>query len=131
MCSPHKTVQELFNDLCRHLSASGAIISTSEQFASLSSNVERVRFVNDLFEKFKLWPQVSAGCAKNCELSGQYRLEGNTLFKLKRDGEALKMYTKSIAFAAEKSETLGLAFANRSAVLFERKLYRECLEVRY
>lgn len=130
MCSSHNDINELFNTLCRSLSESGLVVSASEQFASLNSNRERVKFTYDLLGKFGLWPRGSVERSKSDELSREYREKGNQAFKTKKDGEALEMYTKSIALAEGGSEALGLAFANRSAVLFERKLFTECLEVR-
>lgn len=124
------SIHELFNKLCSDLSVSGEVSISSERFAGLMTNLERVKFAAEYLEKFGLWPRVSAGCLRSDELSVRYREDGNRAFKGKRDGEALEMYTKSIAFAKSGSEAMGLAFANRSAVLFERKLYRECLEVR-
>lgn len=128
MCS--SSPEAVLKTLIRHLSESSAIQSTSKRFACLDSNVERVQFVSGLLERFELWPQVRAGCLKSDEHSAEFREMGNRAFKGKKDGEALDMYTQSVAFAVEGSEALGLAFANRSAVLFERKLYRECLQVR-
>lgn len=126
MCSS-TSPQQVLNALGRHLSENGEVVSTSERFASC---VERVEFVSGLLERFELWPRVSVSCGKSDVVSGEYREMGNRAFKRKEDGEALEMYTRSVAFAEGGSEALGLAFANRSAVLFERKLYRECLEVR-
>ncbi|KAJ8936173.1 hypothetical protein NQ318_019054, partial [Aromia moschata] len=47
---------------------------------------------------------------------------------LKDNLKALEMYTRSIATAELDSEYLSIAYANRSAVLFENKYYKECLE---
>lgn len=124
------SIQELCHSLCCHLTKNGEVLSTSKDFASLTTNIERVSYVTRLFERFELWPRVNANCLKSDEKSAKFREYGNRAFKAKKDGEALKMYTKSIAFAVAGTEALGLAFANRSAVLFERKLYKECLEVR-
>lgn len=120
----------MLNALLRHLSVNGEVVSTSERFASYESSVERVEFVSGLLERFELWPRVSVSCGKIDMVSGEYRELGNRAFKRKQDGEALEMYTRSVAFAKEGSEALGLAFANRSAVLFANKLYKECLQVR-
>lgn len=130
MCSPHRTAEELLNALYHHLAASGETASTGERFASFDSDLERVQYVSQVLVRFELLPRVTANCLKSDELSGEFRERGNRAFKAKRDREALELYTKSVAFAVEGSEVLGLAFANRSAVLFEKKLYNECLQVR-
>jgi len=41
--------------------------------------------------------------------------------------QALELYNKSICYAEPNSEHLSIGYANRSAVLFEWKRYRECL----
>lgn len=122
--------QELLNTLLHHLTVKGEVAGTSERFARFDSNLERVQFVSSLFERFELWPKGGVDCLKSDERSGEFREMGNRAFKSKKDGQALEMYTKSVAYARKGSEALGLAFANRSAVLFERKLYKECLQVR-
>lgn len=51
------------------------------------------------------------------------------MFKNRLATEAHEFYTKSVAFAVKGDDTLALAYANRSAVLFEKGLYEECLRV--
>lgn len=58
-----------------------------------------------------------------------YRKLGNQKYIKKIPREAVELYTQSIANAKTNSREISLAYANRSAVLFEYKLYRECLEV--
>ncbi|KAJ8958198.1 hypothetical protein NQ317_012219 [Molorchus minor] len=50
------------------------------------------------------------------------------MFGAKKDLDAIKLYTESIAYAENGSSHLGLAYANRSAVLFENRYYEECLK---
>lgn len=123
-------LHDLLSALHRRLSETGELVSISENFAALSTDLQRVKFAAALLEKFQLLPRTDAGNSKSDRLSQEFRESGNRLFKAKKDGEALEMYTKGAAYAEKGSESLGLAFANRSAVLFEFGLYRECLEVR-
>ncbi|KAJ8935103.1 hypothetical protein NQ314_012999 [Rhamnusium bicolor] len=68
---------------------------------------------------------------KNNELAGNFRQKGNAMFKVRKNREAVELYTRSIALAEDKSECLALAYANRSAVLFEKGFYEECLMNNY
>ncbi|KAG5877079.1 hypothetical protein JTB14_011783 [Gonioctena quinquepunctata] len=65
---------------------------------------------------------------KSNDSSVNYRNDGNAFFKASNYGKALEMYTKSIMFAEIGSESLALAYGNRSAVLFAKTYYNECLE---
>lgn len=130
MCDNSCSFHELHKALCRALSDSGRIRKTADELAALQSNGERVTYAYELFREFQLFPRVT-GEFKSEARSCEYRSKGNKLFKIKKDEMAMEMYTKSIAFAPKSLECLGMAFANRSAVLFEKKLYRECLNVRF
>ena len=52
-------------------------------------------------------------------LSREYREKGNKAYQAKHNYDAIELYSKSLqhAEAGPNSETLALAFANRSAVL--------------
>ena len=52
--------------------------------------------------------------------------QGNTAFFMNDDDGAIEKYTMSLAYAINK-ESMALAFANRSAALYRKKLHRECL----
>lgn len=56
------------------------------------------------------------------------RCDGNNFYARRSFYEALLKYNESLCCAEPESENLGLAFANRSAVYFEMKLYERCLE---
>ncbi|KAK7072872.1 hypothetical protein SK128_011166 [Halocaridina rubra] len=83
---------------------------------------------------------------KSKEDSEKFRKEGNKAFEKKNRSEALKLYNKSIVNAPHpplrigddiqadsqqkpdyETEALSLAYANRSAVLFELQQYEDCL----
>jgi SET and MYND domain-containing protein 4 len=58
--------------------------------------------------------------------SEKFRQEGNKLYKNGKFFEALLKYNASLCYAEDYSN-LALAYANRSAVYFELKLYQPCL----
>lgn len=64
---------------------------------------------------------------KNDKQSEALRAAGNKLYSEKKFLEALLKYNESLCKASAEGENLGLAFANRSAVYFEIKLYEKCL----
>lgn len=55
------------------------------------------------------------------------RGEGNKFYAKREFFNALLKYNESLCYAEPGSENLGYAFANRSAVYFEMKLYERCL----
>ena len=87
--------------------------------------------VGNQFEEFL--DQIEAENRKNRkddEKSVSARNLGNDLYKAKKFEEAVAKYTDAIKLAENDSETLALGFANRSAVLFQMKEYKRCLQVR-
>lgn len=64
---------------------------------------------------------------KSNEMADTYRKEANEHFNRCEFLEALTLYNKSICHAVEGSGSLGLAYANRSAIYLEAKLFKECL----
>ncbi|XP_034934272.1 SET and MYND domain-containing protein 4-like [Chelonus insularis] len=63
---------------------------------------------------------------KNEKDSIKYREEGNQQFVSGDDLEAIESFTKSLAYA-DSNELMAYAHANRSAALYRKQLYRECL----
>lgn len=113
----------------RHLSSYGNITDLSNKFGALNSNFERVNFVEDLLKSAKIEPEFQKD-SKSDETAIKYRNQGNEMYQKKKLKEAWEYYTRSICFAETKSANLGLAYANRSAVLFELNLHKQCLMVR-
>ena len=64
---------------------------------------------------------------KSSELADECRNAGNKLYCERNFFEALLKYNESLCFAMEGSEAVGLAYANRSAVYFELRLYEKCI----
>jgi len=69
---------------------------------------------------------------KNGKRSKQLRDEGNKAYTAKKNAQALQLYTDSVRFAPctmeGKGEELGLALANRSAVLLQINQFRLALQ---
>ncbi|KAL7017896.1 hypothetical protein ACKWTF_010560 [Chironomus riparius] len=65
---------------------------------------------------------------KSSEFADSSRAEGNKLYCERSFFDALVKYNESLCYAPEASEGIGLAYANRSAVYFEMKLYDKCLK---
>mgnify|MGYP005984036455 FL=1 len=82
----------------------------------------------ELWKASKIGVEFQSG-GKSDEEAVKFRERGNEMFKIKKLKEAWEFYTRSICYAEEESVNLGLAFANRSAVLFELNLHSQCLMV--
>ena len=65
---------------------------------------------------------------KSSESADSSRAEGNKYYCERSFFDALVKYNESLCYAPEESEAIGLAYANRSAVYFEMKLYEKCLK---
>lgn len=65
---------------------------------------------------------------KSDKKAEELRSEGNEKYKEKKFFEALLKYNESLCNASRGSENLGLAFANRSAVYLEMKLFGKSLK---
>ncbi|KAL6443001.1 hypothetical protein ACFW04_002772 [Cataglyphis niger] len=63
---------------------------------------------------------------KSEEDSIRYREQGNQHFVMGDDLEAIECYTLSLAYA-NNDELMAYAHANRSAALYRKQLYKECL----
>ena len=114
-------------------------IASDKYKITSQTNAERVRTVTAILEKRNLLPQEKVVKNKTKEESLQLRHLGNKVFLNGDLKEAHKLYTKSIAtapFPTEeelqtdeiKCEALGIAFANRSAVLFREGKYESCFK---
>nr|XP_023011495.1 SET and MYND domain-containing protein 4-like [Leptinotarsa decemlineata] len=103
--------------------------SRQDTFLTLS-NSEKVDFVYesvrnlDRFNRIISVPTVT----KSNEYSCIFRNKGNELYNAKKYLEAFEMYVKSLLFAETDSECMGLAYNNRSAVLYVNNYYSECLK---
>ncbi|XP_050450117.1 SET and MYND domain-containing protein 4-like isoform X2 [Cataglyphis hispanica] len=104
----------------------------TDTYKKLKTDQERVIFTLNVMLEYDMIPNTT-GKPKNAKESEKLREQGNKVFiKGTLNNmtciEALKLYTKSIAFAPYPSEQLALAYANRSAVLFQLGLHSECIQ---
>lgn len=116
---------EYVYDIVGHLSSTSNVLET---FTNLNSILEQINFAYDILNERNLFLE-NPKILKSNELSLIYRKQGNEHYKRKNYEEALKLYTKSAYYAQNGSEHLAIAYANRSAVLFENGYYEECLIV--
>ncbi|TRY73713.1 hypothetical protein TCAL_07774 [Tigriopus californicus] len=65
---------------------------------------------------------------KDAKKSVQFRDQGNKNYQAKHFYSALDCYTKAICQGPIGSETLALALANRSAVMFHLKEFQHCIQ---
>lgn len=127
-------IYDINEDLVKTLVKFGKIQIFSKEFNDIRENYGKVNYVEKLLVQFqqlqKLDLKLELRTQKNEEKSVAYRKEGNEHFSLKKKEyfKAFTMYNKSICFAENDSENIGIGYANRSAILFEWKRYKECLE---
>ncbi|KAF5296486.1 hypothetical protein FQR65_LT01475 [Abscondita terminalis] len=131
MCAQYisqKTARDIYASLCDRLAAgSENIQSISKTFSTLTTNSARVDFAYSLLQRYGSFPGLKV-TGKDCKMATALREEGNSFFKLKKDQLALMKYTDSLAKAPLDSEEYALALANRSAVLYQLKLYKQCMK---
>ncbi|XP_011876680.1 PREDICTED: SET and MYND domain-containing protein 4-like [Vollenhovia emeryi] len=122
-------VQEMLNS---RLILDGKHLELSNNYKNLKTDLERIVFTLNVLQEYDIVPNAT-GMPKNAKESEQLREQGNKVFvkgvlNNMTCIDALKLYTKSIAFAPYPSEQLALGYANRSAVLFQLGLYLECIQ---
>lgn len=85
----------------------------------------------DLFKSVRKTPLNSTRSnqclIKNNEHSTALRIDGNEKFRTEKWEDAMNCYNRSLCFAENDSENVGLAFANRSACFFHMKMYDKVL----
>ena len=122
-----------FNNICSLLEVPD-LKERSYKFSECCTDLERVMFVTKLepvreqIDKLKLALESTVSANKCSELSTKFRNQGNQCFLKKQNLLALKFYNQSICTApGDKGNELSLAFANRSAVLFDLGRLLYCL----
>ncbi|KAL9956585.1 hypothetical protein ACROYT_G038079 [Oculina patagonica] len=122
--------QEWFKSISSILNQSGNLKEISSQFGLLRSDEERISFGLSLTCVHDVMSVEPCFNPKSASESARLRNEGNKLFQKNRYHQALEVYSCSILNAPVESHghELSLAFANRSAVLFHLREYRQCLE---
>lgn len=104
-----------YTDLLRDkLVASGNIVDISKEFNSIKDNSERVKFLESLLLEHNLVPKAEDFKKPKCNaISKDLRDQGNKFYNGRRYVEALENYNKSLCFAEENGENIGLAFASK------------------
>ena len=133
--------ESLFELLCQELKLTNNLDSISRSFAQLTSDRERVNFLLQLdpVQRHLQLPDdcepVTAAGRKSPKVAASLRTEGNQYFKTKNYMKALHKYTESLSYAPllendgeVKDSSASLAFANRSAVLFQLEKHQLCLD---
>lgn len=95
-------------------------------FESLPLN-ERFSFLYNFALSEDLFCELQFEPAKSKLKALEFKKRGNEVFHQGKFLSALKLYTKSVAFAPPNSKELAVAFANRSAALLRLKRYEACL----
>jgi hypothetical protein len=91
------------------------ILTVSKEFFVIKDNAEKVKFLEELLLEKELIPnQVEGMRKKKCnEISKKFRVEGNLHYSNRIFFDALECYNKSLCYAEENSENIGLAFASK------------------
>ncbi|XP_055694873.1 SET and MYND domain-containing protein 4-like [Lutzomyia longipalpis] len=90
--------------------------------------VDTVDMALEMLSDNDLFPDVQKLAEEKSDAKAEeFRLKGNAFFKYKKNVKAIEEYNKSACYAVSK-EKISLAIANRSAVFFEMRMFRECLE---
>lgn len=104
-------------------------ISSSEDFKSIKTNFGRYNHISSNpdvdFEIERLFRVVEFD-NKDAVRATRYREEGNLAYKQKDLNEALLKYNLSLQYSP-LDENLALAYANRSAIFFQKRLFPQCL----
>lgn len=110
------------------LSKSGKVLEVSKEFKEISENSDRIKYVQNLLLTHGLIAEGKLKLDKSNAVAESCRTKGNQFYTKKQFLDALESYNKSLCFAESGSETIGMAYANRSAVFFELRLFDNCLD---
>ncbi|XP_054004204.1 SET and MYND domain-containing protein 4-like isoform X2 [Hylaeus anthracinus] len=124
-------MEKVVDTLNKKLRAANKHQELVNEYKTLHTDEKRIIFTLNVMSKFDIIPTI-CGDTKDAKESEKLRDQGNKVFvstPLTSTScvEALKLYTKSIAYAPYPSEQLALAYANRSAVLIKVHKYEECI----
>ncbi len=109
-------------DLLWHKDNSGSYVDIFKNVSTEASDSFIIR-LNETESKLKALKIND----KNDKISVMCREQGNEQFRSDQWLEAMNSYNSSLCYAEIGSETVGLAYANRSACFFQLKMYDECL----
>ncbi|XP_017759848.1 PREDICTED: SET and MYND domain-containing protein 4-like [Eufriesea mexicana] len=125
-------MEEVLDSLNVKLRAVNKVRDLINEYKTLCTDEERIVFTLNVMLEYNIIPK-PCGDIKNAKQSERFRDQGNKLFvstSLESHTciEALKLYTKSIAYAPYPSQQLAIAYANRSAVLIKLHKYELCVQ---
>ncbi|XP_076242049.1 protein-lysine N-methyltransferase SMYD4 isoform X2 [Calliopsis andreniformis] len=127
-----KKMEKIMGTLGKKILAANKHEELVNQYKMLSTDEERIIFTLNIMSEYGIIPLVCED-VKNAKESERLREQGNKIFvSIPLTNltcvEALKLYTKSVAYAPCQSEQLSLAYANRSAILIKLHKYEECIQ---
>ena len=125
---PLSSVYDYTDKLKELLGQCGKVKDISLEFMEISDNADRVKFVRELLKEHNLIVEGRLKLAKTNAIAEACRAKGNQFYSKKEFLDALEAYNQSLCFAEPGSQTIGLAYANRSAVFYELKLYASSLK---
>lgn len=133
--------ESLFESVCQKLKETNNLDNISRSFMQLTSDRERICFLlqlNAVQQRLCLphdCESFSAAGSKSSKMANKLRNDGNQYFKAKNYMMALCKYTESLSYAPlvveecdMEDRTASLAFANRSAVLFQLGKHQLCFD---
>lgn len=122
---------EISNGMWSCFLVDGQLEQVEQKIKSYRSNAEVISFIRGVMDKHKLMKFIKLrGDPKSNARAIDCRKRGNEFFhpRMRQYIKAVELYNESIALAADNSEALAMAYANRSAICFELKEYADCLE---
>lgn len=125
-----KEAYDYSDELKQILIRNGRAIELTEKFKTLDTNADRIRFCNGLLKEYDLIPKSGTFTeTKSEQKSVEARNVGNHYFVKEKDYvSALEWYNKSLCYAPFGSDSMGIAYANRSAIYLGAGFYNFCLE---
>ncbi|XP_035788864.1 uncharacterized protein LOC118465074 [Anopheles albimanus] len=116
-------------EVVKQLACPSVGLATSWTIKCKNVPCESLQEVRASFRR-ELWPFAKGKIAKSDTKARSLREQGNEAYKNapNESANALQLYNQAICMAEDESEELGFCYANRSAVYFNRKLYRESLQ---
>lgn len=121
------SIDSCYEGVIAALTTQGKILSISQRLLSLTINDDRVLYVYEILKSLQALP-TPIEVTKTGNVSTYFRNHGNHYFQNKDDYIAWQYYNLSLLYALTSSENYSLALANRSAVFFSLKKYKECVQ---
>lgn len=121
--------EEVLQKLIRNREA--GIVSQEIEDLNEKGRSVQLRYVYDLLRRLKMLPEIGQYVeTKDDKKAEEYRNKGNALYASNQYLQSIEIYNQSICFAETDGDlyNLSVGFANRSAVFFKLKMYKECLE---